>query len=433
MAQEPTRPRNPFFIQAIIPDKYFCDRKDDTRNLVSLIENGNNVVLTSERRIGKSSLLHHILGQDAVRGKYNTLYVDVQNTYSAEDFIGAMKLAMADPALSTFPPAFNKKFETATREYGVHADINAGPVSLGAEYRAQQLRKDTDTIEEIFRLLRGTKRPNIIVFDEFQQIEQYADTITPILRSKIQMLPNTRFLFSGSSVHMLSKMFTQYTQPFYGSSTMYGLRRIPAETYADFCHDMFKQYFKDIEPAAVRFAYDLFNGNTLYLQQVMNRVFDATLTYDTATVDTVKSAVRTILSERHDAYDTAFANLRNAGEKRVVAAVAMEGVAVGMTSSAMISKYNLGAPSTVHNHLTALSSENNHVLQKIGDGAYVLVDKFLELWIADRIGVLSQKFDNAAALRALYEKKCGNRIPVKGIRGLRKTKSEKEPDGGRHI
>lgn len=399
----PDTPANPFFVKTIIPDDYFCDRKDDTDRIVTMLNDGANIVLTSPRRIGKSCLLHHILAQKDVRRRYHTLYVDIQNTASAEDFIVAMKKALSDPRTSSFPAAFNKKFETVTREYGVEATFKAGPLSLTADYREAQQRRDEDVITQIFRLMAETPGQGLVVFDEFQQIERYSVNITALLRKNVQMLPNTRFIYSGSSVHMLSAMFMQYNQPFYNSSSLYGLRRIPAAVYAGFCHDMFRRYGKDVDYEACTFAYDLFLGNTLQLQQTMNRLFGDTLEYDNAKVTDVEQAVVSILEERNDLYETAYVGLRSGGERNVLSCIAMEGLATGIMSTEMIRRYSLGASSSVANHLRSLTSEDRRLVQKTGDG-YMLTDKFFELWIAWKAGRLKDKFETAAALRSRYEK-----------------------------
>ena len=77
------KPLNPFFIGTDIPDKYFCDRKNETAEIIRYIKNGNNVVLKAPRRVGKSSLIKHVLAQDEIAKHYNTLYVDVFGTLSA--------------------------------------------------------------------------------------------------------------------------------------------------------------------------------------------------------------------------------------------------------------------------------------------------------------------------------------------------------------
>ena len=86
MAGNNSRPTNPFYTGIRIPDRYFCDREKETESIIGMIENGNNIVLKAGRRIGKSSLILHVLNQERVLKNYNTLYVDLFGTKNYDDF-----------------------------------------------------------------------------------------------------------------------------------------------------------------------------------------------------------------------------------------------------------------------------------------------------------------------------------------------------------
>ena len=79
---------NPFVMNPDIPDIYFCDRETETAWLISTIINGNNAVLTAERRMGKSSLLKHVLRQKEITNDYNTkINSEKQRAIAREDAI----------------------------------------------------------------------------------------------------------------------------------------------------------------------------------------------------------------------------------------------------------------------------------------------------------------------------------------------------------
>lgn len=53
--------KNPFTISGYVSAKYFCDRVEETKELIGAFVNGRNVVLISPRRMGKTGdtpLLH---------------------------------------------------------------------------------------------------------------------------------------------------------------------------------------------------------------------------------------------------------------------------------------------------------------------------------------------------------------------------------------
>lgn len=58
---------NPFVTKGYAGPAYFCDREQETKDLVQLLTNGNNMALISPRRLGKTDLIHHCFAQEAVR------------------------------------------------------------------------------------------------------------------------------------------------------------------------------------------------------------------------------------------------------------------------------------------------------------------------------------------------------------------------------
>ena len=57
--------KNPFVTNGYAGEEYFCDREKETEALVSLLTNGNNVALISQRRYGKTDLIRHCFAQPA--------------------------------------------------------------------------------------------------------------------------------------------------------------------------------------------------------------------------------------------------------------------------------------------------------------------------------------------------------------------------------
>lgn len=59
--------KNPFVTSGYTGAEYFCDRVDETRIMLDLLKNGNNVALISPRRIGKTDLLRHYFSQPNIK------------------------------------------------------------------------------------------------------------------------------------------------------------------------------------------------------------------------------------------------------------------------------------------------------------------------------------------------------------------------------
>jgi len=69
--------KNPFALVGYLGPDYFCDREQETRKLVSWLENGSNVTLMVPRRYGKTGHIHHVFHNlpDGFRG----IYLDITN------------------------------------------------------------------------------------------------------------------------------------------------------------------------------------------------------------------------------------------------------------------------------------------------------------------------------------------------------------------
>ena len=77
--------RNPFTL-GIAQKNDFCNRKKEITDLLQHAKNGDNTVLFSPRRYGKSSLIARIIEQLREEG-YLTVYVDLYPITSEQDFI----------------------------------------------------------------------------------------------------------------------------------------------------------------------------------------------------------------------------------------------------------------------------------------------------------------------------------------------------------
>jgi AAA+ ATPase superfamily predicted ATPase len=79
--------RNPFILNGYVPDEYFCDRKKESADLLRLLTNGNNVVLVSPRRMGKTGLIEHCFTRREIVQNYYTIFIDVFATGNLQEFV----------------------------------------------------------------------------------------------------------------------------------------------------------------------------------------------------------------------------------------------------------------------------------------------------------------------------------------------------------
>ncbi len=104
------------------------------------------------------------------------------------------------------------------------------------------IRNPNYSLEEIFRTLESAGKRCIVAIDEFQQITNYPDkNMEALLRSYIQKLSNTQFIFAGSERHLLEEMFLDSARPFYNSADIQSIDVIEEQKYAEFVRRHFRK------------------------------------------------------------------------------------------------------------------------------------------------------------------------------------------------
>lgn len=165
---------NPFVVVGKIPDKYFCDRELETKKLVHSITNGNNLVLISLRRMGKTGLIQHCYAQKELDEKYYTFFVDILHTASLQEFtfaLGKEIYRQIVPKGKKLSLTFLQTIKSIAGKFGV--DPITGLPSFNIDLG--DIEKPELTLEEIFTYLEHADKPCIVAIDEFQQIHKYPE------------------------------------------------------------------------------------------------------------------------------------------------------------------------------------------------------------------------------------------------------------------
>ncbi len=369
--------KNPFVTKGYAGPEYFCDRQKETKDLVQLLTNENNMALISPRRLGKTDLIQHCFNQKEIKSQYYTFLIDIYATSSLTDFVSVF----GKEILEELKPKGRKiweKFITTLKslQQEISFDINGNPVwGLGLG----NIKNPSITLDEIFEYLNHADKPCIVAIDEFQKITDYphASNIEAALRTHIQRCPNATFLFSGSKRHLMGEIFTSPARPFYQSVITMGLAPISLEKYEEFATNMFKKNGKDIEKEVIEEVYHRFNGVTQCLQRVMNVLFLFTQPGEMCKMEMLDEAINYLLNILSDNFETQLSQMPEK-QRNVFRAIAQEGTAQAVLSGAFINKYHLLSPSSVASALKALL-DKDLITQE--NGAYMVYDQFFALWL----------------------------------------------------
>lgn len=372
---------NPFYITGIIPEPYFCDRKKETSWMMHTLENKAHILLTSPRRMGKTQLIRHLFEQPSIKDSYYTFYTDIYATTSLHEFV----LFLSKEIYSVLVP----KGKTVLNNFLAALHSLAGsfgydPVSNTPTFNIKlgDIHTPELTLEEIFRYLEQADKPCIFAIDEFQQIVNYPEkNIEALLRTFIQKMNNCLFIYAGSNRHILENMFNSSAKPFYNSAEQIYLDSIDREVYLGFVEEQFAKANRRISREASSFAYDIFEGHTYYVHNVLHNTFayvDSDKVVDEADIN---KTLNDILEEKGRSFASVM-NQLNFQQKETMIAVAKEGKAIGITSVAFVKKHALKSPSSVQYAISALLDKQLLTYQDQGrTKVYSISDRFLEMWI----------------------------------------------------
>lgn len=368
---------NPFVTSGYAGEEFFCDRKKETKDIVSLLTNGNNLALISPRRIGKTDLIRHCFAQKEIADNYYCFIIDIYSTLCVEDFInklGKTILEVLKPKGKMIYGRFISFIKSLTT--GISYDINGTPSwSVGVG----DIKSPSTTLDEIFDYLKNADKPCIVAIDEFQQITKYKNgNIEADLRTHIQYCSNAKFIFSGSQRHLMGNIFTSPNRPFYQSVTIINLPIIDKPEYLEFCLDNFAKANKKIDVAVIDKLYDDFEGVTFYLQKVMNILFSWTDSRKKCSLEMYYESIDYIINFTAPIYVDLYSQLPEK-QRQVMLAICEEGKAKNITSGDFAKKHGLPSPSSVSSAVKGLLERD---LITMSNGAYMVYDKFFEIWMS---------------------------------------------------
>ena len=366
---------NPFLLYGYEGPEYFCDRKEETEEMVSSLRNGCNITLMSPRRYGKTGLIRHVFHkikeQDPDAACF---YIDIYATNSLYDFVQTFAKAVVgklDTPMQKAENIITKIFKSS--QITMSTDFMTGLPQLSLNFAPQYTES---TLDEIFTYISQSQRNCYIAFDEFQQVTEYPEkNVEALLRTHIQKMNNAHFVFSGSRLHMMMEMFNSPKHPFYRSTEKLNLGTLDEGVYYSFAEEKLKEKDVSLPYDAFHELYSMVDGVTWYIQAVLNRLYR--LTDKTVTVkDMNEVIIKIILSEEED-YKRLF-HLLTANQANLLLAIAREGSVAEPMSGLFLRKHQLKSTSSVQRALKYLADEEYIYLSERG---YIIYDRFFGIWL----------------------------------------------------
>lgn len=368
---------NPFIVTGKIEPEYFCDRVEESARLVKSMTNGNNLVIISPRRMGKTGLIRFCYEKPEIKNDYYTFFIDILHTSSLREFtylLGREIYETLLPRSRKMATLFIQTLRSISGKFGFDpiSGVPAFNIELGDIVRPEY------TLDEIFKYLANADKPCIVAIDEFQQIGKYPEkNIEALLRTHIQNTGNSHFIFAGSERHMMQEMFTSAARPFYHSADMLELKAINPEIYIPFIVRHFEKRNRQIAPGHAEKVYRLFKGHTYYIQKTFNEAFADTPEGEECTLGTIRAAIDTMIASNDTIFREILSNIPEK-QKALLYAIAKDGETERITSAEFIRRHSLPSASSVQSAAKKLLEKD--IITEINK-TFSVTDKLFAMWI----------------------------------------------------
>ena len=353
---------------------YFCDREKESEMLVHHIVNGRHVAIMSERRLGKTGLIEHVFANSLPDG-YEPFLIDIYTCKNLREMVYLLasevfkKIARKQSMLERLMRMVRSLKTTISYEV-----VTGFPeISFGLG----EIQQPEVTLDEILGYLESSDAVCIVAIDEFQKIASFEEeNVEALLRTKIQHLKKTQFIFAGSERHLLEGIFSNPARPFYNSVVFMQLLPIEVGVYVKFCQQLFLKYEKSVSPALVERLYECFQGITWYLQLSMNEAFTMAERGGCVDEEAYDQILNHLVDSKRFTFEDRYASLTEK-QKTVLMAIASEFPnQVTLTSQNFITRYNLKTSSSVQTAVKGLVEKgilsDNHGVRRPTDLLFML-------------------------------------------------------------
>lgn len=370
---------NPFIVTGRIKPEYFCDRVEEAERLSRcILSGGENMVIISPRRLGKTGLINFCFEKPEVKEAVTTIFIDILRTSSLQELVFLLGRAVFK-TLGSRSQNMMKNLVTTLRS--IRGSFGYDPIQNTPTFdiKLGDIVNPVYTLEEIFACLEQADQRCVVAIDEFQQIVNYPDKkVEALLRTHIQQSANANFIFAGSERHIMGEMFLDHARPFYQSASIMSLAPISIDKYSAFIQHHFEANQLTVTPEAINMVYQQFQGNTYYVQKTFREAFSATIesgqTCDTPLVDRI---INDMMKENGHRYSETLTRL-TLPQKELLYAIADEGRAQRVTSGQFIKRHRLQSASSVQSAMRKLMEYGIVTNEK---GSYYIEDQLFYLWL----------------------------------------------------
>lgn len=374
------RAANPFRYGGVARGEHFTDRETELERLLADIRGGQNVVIVSPRRLGKTSLVERAI--EKLRGEgVLVAYVDLFRCPTKERLADHLAQAVYDGLVAPV--------ERAVRKAGAFfASLPISPrITLteegrpALEFTSFPRPQDADKIIEGLlgmpgSIARDRERPVALVIDEFQEIVAIDSELAALVRSIAQTQDHVSHVFLGSKRRLMSRLFMEQGGHLYRAAKPLALGPIAIDEFAAFIRDRFEAGRTRILGEAVDEILLLTAGRPYETQELCSFAWSRSQAEgDSVSVPLVHRALVDLLAAESARYVSIWEELPPRQRSLLIALAVEPGP---IYAEGYRRRHKLGAPGSVQSSIGRLRERE---LVELEAGHHRVADVFLREWL----------------------------------------------------
>lgn len=366
---------NPYHYGTPVSGDQFAGRQSELTALESRMRDGINVVLSSPRRYGKTSLLakatEDLLAEGAAVVSVNVLACRDLPTFAAR---------LATGAYAARGGRWHR-LKQAAGEFASRLRV-APTVTFDGDsprfaFSATLAPEDADTvIEDVYGLLGelAAKHPAVIVLDEFQAISDLGPHLPALLKALADAHPKVSLVIAGSKQHLMEQLTLDRGAPLYGLAERLSLDVLPETVMSDYLRERAAVGRK---PMSAQAAARIIARAGPVPNDIQRLAYEAWgQAARSVTVDDVDAAMASAVEHEASQYAERYGRL-SPGQRRVLSTLAA-GPVQEPYASVFARAVGLATGTSVRRALEALMAEE---LVTRRHGHYQVFDPFFAAWL----------------------------------------------------
>jgi hypothetical protein len=371
---------NPFRYGAVARGEYFTDRESELRALLDDVRGGQDIVIFSPRRFGKTSLVTRAIEHLREDGAL-VAYLDLLGAPSKAELADDLGQALYEGLQSPLEQALDRIrdfFSTLTISPRITVGDDAKPQ---LEFIGYEPQRDVDKlIEGLLELparVAGDGHQVVVVFDEFQEVVTIDEHLPGQIRAAFQQQAEIAHVYLGSKRHLMEPMFMERGSALYRSAKPMPLGPIPPHQFIGFLRERFTAGGVEPPNEALEEILSITGGRPYETQELCSFTWTRTqLEGGQVNGELIQRALGDLLDAESARYLAVWDRI-SAGQRALL--LALSRASGRVYSESYRSRHKLGSASTVQKALVRL--EQFELVEPLADGGYAISDVFLRDWL----------------------------------------------------